>query len=142
MAQKVTVIVEKGKGDKNFSCFVADELPGFGLAGYGRTAQEAIDDLYVAQKETSEILAERGETMPELEFTFKFDVGAFFDYYPLNISAFAKYIGMNAAQLRQYASAVKAPRQATLDKIHAGMKKFLADIGTVPLIEHPVISYP
>lgn len=141
MAQKVTVIVEKGKGDKNFSCFVADELPGFGLAGYGRTAKEAMDDLYIAQDETREILKEKGETMPELEFTFKFDVGAFFDYYPLNISAFAKYIGMNAAQLRQYASAIKEPRQATLDRIHAGMKQFLEDIGTVPLIEHPVLAY-
>ena len=84
---------------------------------------------------------ERGEEWPELEFTYIFDVGAFFDYYPLNISAFAKYIGMNAAQLRQYASAIKEPRQATLDKIHAGMKQLLQDMGTVPLIEHATITY-
>lgn len=141
MKQKLTVIVEKGKGERNFSCFVAEDWSKYGLIGYGGTAREAMEDIKVSAQECKELAEERGEEWPELEFTYLFDVGAFFDYYPLNISAFAKYIGMNAAQLRQYASAIKEPRQATLDKIHAGMKQFLEDIGTVPLIEHPVLTY-
>ncbi len=141
MKQKLTVIVEKGKGERNFSCFVAEDWSKYGLIGYGGTAREAMEDIKVSAQECKELAEERGEEWPELEFTYLFDVGAFFDYYPLNISAFAKYIGMNAAQLRQYASAIKEPRQATLDKIHAGMKQFLQDIGTVPLIDRAVTAY-
>ena len=48
MATKVTIQVEKGKQEKNFSCFMVDELPDFALAGYGNTAKQAIEDMYVA----------------------------------------------------------------------------------------------
>ena len=37
---KVTVIMEKAS-DGYSSCFVDDELPGLGLAGYGNSAEEA-----------------------------------------------------------------------------------------------------
>ena len=37
MDMKVTVIMEKAS-DGYYSCFVEEDLPGFGLAGYGDTA--------------------------------------------------------------------------------------------------------
>ena len=58
MATKVTIQVEKGKQEKNFSCFMVENLPDFGLAGYGNTAKQAIEDMYVAQKEIKELLEE------------------------------------------------------------------------------------
>ena len=141
MAKRLTVIVEKGKGERNFSCFATENIEKCGLLGYGSTAREAMDDIKVSAQECKEIVEERGGEWPELEYSFIFDIGAFFDYYPLNISAFAKYIGMNPAQLRQYASAAKEPRQATIDKIREGMKTFLNDIGSLPMIDRPTIAY-
>ena len=141
MARTIKVVVEKGKGERNFSCFATEDILKSALIGYGSSARECIEDFYEVVKEVQEIREGEGHEWPEVEYTFVFDIGAFFDYYPLNISAFAKYIGMNAAQLRQYASAAKEPRQVTIDKIRAGMQTLLRDMGTVPLIDRPVTSY-
>ena len=123
MATKVTIQVEKGKQEKNFSCFMVEELPDFALAGYGNTAKQAIEDMYVAQKEIKELLEEEGKKMPELEFVFRFDIGSFFDYYSyLNLSGVAKKAGVNASLMRQYAMGIHEPsqkrKQQILDCLH------------------------
>ena len=118
MATKVTIQVEKGKQEKNFSCFMVDELPDFALAGYGNTARQAIEDMYVAQKEIKELLEEEGKQMPELEFVFRFDIGSFFDYYSyLNMSGVAKKAGVNASLMRQYAMSKHEPSQKRKQQI-------------------------
>lgn len=123
MATKVTIQVEKGKQERNFSCFMVEELPDFALAGYGNTAKQAIEDMYVAQKEIKELLEEEGKQMPELEFVFRFDIGSFFDYYSyLNMSGVAKKAGVNASLMRQYAMGIHEPsqkrKQQILDCLH------------------------
>jgi hypothetical protein len=118
MATKVTIQVEKGKQEKNFSCFMVDELPDFALAGYGNTARQAIEDMYVAQKEIKELLEEEGKQMPELEFVFRFDIGSFFDYYSyLNMSGVAKKAGVNASLMCQYAMGKHEPSQKRKQQI-------------------------
>ena len=118
MATKVTIQVEKGKQEKNFSCFMVDELPDFALAGYGNTAKQAIEDMYVAQKEIKELLEEEGKQMPELEFVFRFDIGSFFDYYSyLNMSGVAKKAGVNASLMSQYAMGKHEPSQKRKQQI-------------------------
>ncbi len=122
----VTVQVEKQPGEKNFSCFVVDDTPGFLLTGYGYSAKEAIEDLYVAEKEMREILEEQGKEMPELEFKFRFDIGSFFNYYNyLNVTGVAKRIGMNASVLRRYATGAKTPKAKTMQRI----EECLHDLG-------------
>lgn len=118
MATKVTIQVEKGKQEKNFSCFMVEELPDFALAGYGNTAKQAIEDMCVAQKEIKELLEEEGKQMPELEFVFRFDIGSFFDYYSyLNMSGVAKKAGINASLMRQYAMGIHEPSQKRKQQI-------------------------
>ena len=118
MATKVTIQVEKGKQEKNFSCFMVEELPDFALAGYGNTAKQAIEDMYVAQKEIKELLEEEGKQMPELEFVFRFDIGSFFDYYSyLNMSGVAKKAGVNASLMRQYGMGKHEPSQKRKQQI-------------------------
>ena len=141
MAKCLIVIVEKGKGERNFSCFATENIGKCALLGYGGSAREAMEDIKVSAQECKALAEERGEEWPELEYSFIFDIGSFFDYFPINISAFAKYIGMNPSQLRQYASAAKEPRQATIDKIREGMKAFLNDIVPLPMIERPTVAY-
>ena len=89
---------------------------GIGLCGDGKSVQAAIDDFYVCVDEAKQDLKEKGKAFPDVKFTFIFDVGAFFNYYPLSISAFAKYIGMNASLLRQYAAGIKVPQAKSLEK--------------------------
>lgn len=141
MARKVTVVVETGKD--LFACFMAkdsDDL-GFGLCGDGKTVQAAIEDFYICRDEAKLDFEEQGRKFPDLEFHFVFDVGAFFNYYPLSISAFANYIGMNASLLRQYASGIKVPQGKSLEKIRKGIAKVKGDIDAGMLIDRPVLQY-
>lgn len=73
MVQKVTIQVEKQPGDEDFfACYMLDDMPDFGLAGYGDTVQDAIRDLYIAEEEMKELFQEEGKAFPELEFEFVF----------------------------------------------------------------------
>lgn len=123
MTTKVTIQVCKDNDKKNFSCFMVDDLPDFSLAGFGNSAKQAIEDMYVAQQEIKEILEEEGKEMPKLHFVFRFDIGSFFDYYSyLNMSGVAKKAGINASLMRQYAMGVHEPskkrKQQILDCLH------------------------
>ena len=90
---KVTVCVEKQAGKKNCSCFVEEDLGKVGLCGYGPTVDSAVEDLLVARLES----IGEGYDIPELEMTFKYDLWAFFDKFPMNATLVAKQIGINAS---------------------------------------------
>ncbi|MCD8297846.1 MAG: pilus assembly protein HicB [Prevotella sp.] len=97
---------------------VLEDSPGFLLTGYGESAKETIEDLYVAEKEMREIKEEKGKEMPELEYKFKFDIGSFFNYYSyLSVTGVAKRAGMNASVLRRYATGAKTPKAKTMQRI-------------------------
>ncbi|GAP72432.1 hypothetical protein [Candidatus Symbiothrix dinenymphae] len=80
MKQKVKVIVEKGS-DNKFSTYMDCETfeHGFGLLGYGNTAQEAINDFYISYEEAKAIMPEKGKEVPDFEFDIQFEVCAFPD---------------------------------------------------------------
>ncbi len=141
MVRKVTVVVESGKG--GFSCFMANDSDdlNFSLIGAGKTAKAAMEDFLIADKEMRESFEEDGEEYPDLDFRFVLDVGSFFDYYPLSITAFAKYIGMNASLLRQYATGIKVPQGKSLEKIRQGIDKLKENIDAGLLIDKPVLQY-
>ena len=122
MARKITVVVETGKD--LFSCFMsgADDLD-FGLHGDGKTARKAIEDFYIARDEMKDFYEEQGREFPELEFEFVLDIGAFFSYYPFfNITQFSKFVGINAAQMRQYASGIRRPTKQKKDDINRAVR--------------------
>lgn len=142
MVKEITVVVETGKD--LFACFMSrksQEGLNFGIHGDGKTAKAAIDDFLLARDEMKELYNEQGEEFPDMEFRFVFDVGAFFSYYPLSITAFAKYIGMNASLLRQYASGLKEPKGKSLERIRQGIQKVVGDISADALITKPVLAY-
>ncbi len=140
MAQTVTVIIEKG-GDKNYSCFMKDSVDDWSVVGAGSTVEKTIDNFYSGLKDVRTELEEEGKQMPDLKFDFKMDVGSIFDFYPINVTAFAKYIGMNPSLLRQYASGNRSPKEKALARIRDGLKKFKEDINSGILIERPVLDY-
>lgn len=138
---KLLVIVERGKGKRNFSCFATENVCKCLLAGYGATAREAMEDICVSAREAKEMAQERGEDFPDVEFEFRLDVGAFFDYYPLDVTATAKYIGINPSILRQYATSLREPRQKQIDKINAGLNRLAKDLGSGMMINQPAVAY-
>ena len=132
MKKKVTIQVEKQPGEKNFSCYMVDDMPGFGLTGYGKTARDAMRDICIARDETKEIFEEEGKQFPELEFEYKFDMGSLFDYFSyLNIAGVAKKAGINASLMRQYASGVHEPSAKRRAVIEQSLWDIAAEIQTV-----------
>lgn len=139
--KRLLAIVERGKGKRNFSCFAPEDIDNFGLGGYGGTSREAMADTELVAKEYKEMKAEEGGEFPDVEFDWRFDVGAFFDYYPIDVTAFAKYIGMNASVLRQYVTALREPKKAAIMKIREGIDKLSRDLGANRMVEMPPASY-
>ena len=109
--------------------------------GYGASAREAMEDIKEVAKEYKEEAEANGDTFPDVEFEFRLDVGSFFDYYPLDVTATAKYIGVNPSALRQYVTSIRDPQQKQIDKINDGLKRLAKDIGAGMMITQPAVSY-
>lgn len=141
MAKKVIVVVESG--ESGFSCFISKDSEdiGVGLCGTGKTVRTAIEDFHLCIDEAKADFEENGKVFPDVELHYVFDVGAFFNYYPLSITAFAKYIGMNSSLLRQYVAGIKVPQGKSLEKIRQGINKVKGDIDAGLLIDRPVLQY-
>ena len=126
--KEVTVIFEM-QNDRSFSCIVEDKFEKFGLIGYGSTAREAEEDVFTELKELREI---DKIDAPDIEIKFrKFDVGSFFSYYPFfNITAFAKFAGINAAQVRQYASGIRQPTAQKKEQLNTAIHKLIETLSS------------
>lgn len=68
------VIIEVSK-DGLFSAYMPSNEYGFGLAGYGETEKEAIEDFYLCVSEMRELEEADGRTFPEFEFLFEHAAG-------------------------------------------------------------------
>lgn len=142
MKNRLLVIVERVNGKGKLSCFATESVGNCGLFGYGRTAREAMEDIQLSVQECREMAAEKGQDFPEeIEFDFRLDIGSFFDYNPLDVTATAKYIGINPSVLRQYVSGIREPRQKQIGKIRAGLDRLAHDLGTgLKMIDKPAVS--
>lgn len=129
---KVTVCVEKQAGKKNCSCFVEEDLGKIGLCGYGPTVDSAVEDLLVARQES----IGEGHDIPELEMTFKYDLWAFFDKFPMNATLVAKQIGINASLMRQYIAGQKQPGKKRIEQIQEGIRNIGKQLSGVSLVRY------
>ncbi|MBP5496884.1 MAG: hypothetical protein J6X98_06920 [Bacteroidales bacterium] len=64
------VIIEVS-ADGLYSAYMPSDEYGFGLAGYGETEKEAIDDFYTAVSEMRELEEADGKVFPEFQFEFE-----------------------------------------------------------------------
>lgn len=138
--QKVTLFFEKA-GEKNYWCYMDVNINNTSVFGNGTSVRKALDDFHNGLKEAFVDMTKDGVSIPTVNFEYKMDVGSFFNYYPINITAFAQYIGMNASLLRQYVSGLRTPKAKALQKIKEGINKFKQDISPGSLIEKPLVSY-
>ena len=119
---KVTIVIEKNKTGL-FSAFMEDDLPDFALNGQGYTVEEAKGELICAYNEIKEMLIEEGKVVPELEFEYRYDIPSLFsEFNMINISGFAKSIGINPGLMRRYACGETFASERQLKRIESGVR--------------------
>lgn len=125
---KATVIVEKSS-DGTYSAYMEDDMPDFGLAGYGQSAKEAIEDFYISVNETREYLKNEGKEIPEMTFSFYYDLQSFFSYFSyLNISKVGEKSGISPSLMRQYVSGTAKAGPKQYEKIRHAISDMVAEL--------------
>ena len=132
---KVKVIVERGS-DNRYSAYMDYDDLNFGLAGFGKSAKEAIQDFYESYNEEKEMCLKEGKEFPELEFDIQYDVSSFLDYFSgvLSKSGLETITGINQKQLWHYSSGLRKPRQSTVVHIQNSLHAFADEIKQVHFI--------
>lgn len=106
--------------------------------GTGSSVQEAKDDFLNSIQETREALADAGLPIPsELteEAEFKFDIASLFEYFPvLNVSAFARSIGINDALMRRYRRGGTYISDTQLSRIEQGVHALGEQLSSLRLV--------
>lgn len=127
---KVLVTIERAK-DGSYWCRTESPIVGGYLTSTGSTVQEAKEDLAECMAEAKEDLEAEGKTFPEVEFTYKYDLQSFFNYFSfLNVSDIAKRSGVNPSLMRQYASGVKNAGERTYQRLSACVQSITRELET------------
>ena len=130
---KVVFIIEKSS-DGYFSCYTDQEFEGFGLLGYGDTAEEAKNDLLSTYEEIKASNAAEGKETPEIEFEWKYDLQSFFDYFGIiNVTQLAQKAGINPSQLRQYRSGLVKANEKQYAKLRECIRQIGYELSTAQL---------
>lgn len=108
------------------------------LIGTGDTVAEAKSDFMNSIEEIIESYKEDAQPVP-VELTeepeFYFDVSSLFEYYSvINVSAFAKMVGINDSLLRQYKRGCTYISDAQLCKIEAGIHQLGREFSSLRLV--------
>ena len=123
------VTIEKDS-DGTFIAYNTDESP-YTLVGRGGTVKDAKADFMNSMQEVKASEEEReGAAAPILSAApvFKFDLSSLFEYYSmLNVSAFARYLGINETLMRQYKKGNTYISDVQLQKIEDGLHRLGAD---------------
>lgn len=108
------------------------------LIGTGDTVAEAKSDFMNSIEEVIESYKEDAQPVP-IELTeepeFYFDVSSLFEYYSvINVSAFAKMVGINDSLLRQYKRGGTYISDAQLGKIEDGIHQLGKEFSSLRLV--------
>lgn len=125
----MTVAIEK-QNDGTYIAYNKD-CDKFTAIGSGDTIAEAKEDFFNSVEEMKEVYQEHGDEIPaELleEPVFKFDLASFFEFYSfINVTAFAKMIGINGSLMRQYKKGNTYISNTQLEKIQNFVNTMGAD---------------
>lgn len=131
----MTVAIEKQNDGTYIAYNTGDEK--FSAIGSGATIAEAKEDFFNSVEEMKETYQEHGEAVPAelLEApVFKFDLSSFFEYYSfINVTAFAKMMGMNSSLMRQYKKGNTYISSAQLEKIQTFVNQMGVDFQSLRL---------
>lgn len=133
---KVLAIVEKGT-DGLYSIYSDVMLSSHGLGGFGSTVEEAKADFLQSIEEAKEMIVEDGGNISEfdnLSIMFKYDLQSFFNYFDwINVSQFAKKVGINESKMRQYKNGLAFAGETTSKKILEAIRNIGAELQSATL---------
>lgn len=108
------------------------------LIGTGNTVEEAKKDFFNSIEEVLKTYAELGDEVPDClkeEIEFRFDISSLFEFYPMfNVSALARYLGINSSLLRQYRAGAAHISDRQLAKIEAGVHRLGSELAALRLV--------
>ncbi|MBD5258450.1 MAG: pilus assembly protein HicB [Barnesiella sp.] len=108
------------------------------LIGTGNTVKEAKEDFFNSLDEILQTYNEIGDDIPEFlneDIEFRFDITSLFEYYSMfNVSALARYLGINDSLMRQYRSGVAQISDKQLEKIEAGIHRLGSELAALRLV--------
>ncbi len=124
--------VERGPGEKNFSCYMHVDSVKAGVLGQGSTARAAMEDMLCGWEEAKADMKQDGIKVPDVEITFSFDIGSLFSYYDfINVAGVSREIGINPSVMRQYAIGKRKPSADRKAAIVGGIRKLAHKMETV-----------
>ncbi len=128
-----TLIVERNtEGWYGVYC---NEIPG--VTGFAETEEEAIADFKTAVQEALSDYMDEDGNYPEwysedIEFKLLYDLATFFDSFRfINISEFAKEVGINESLMRKYKTGAAFASAKQKAKIQKGYNRLLTRLSRV-----------
>lgn len=113
-------------------------VDGYTLIGTGNTVAAAKEDFNNSMKGVAEVEKERLGYVPDVfsnEPEFKFDLASLFEYYSMiNVSALARFLGINDALMRQYKKGDTYISDAQLRKIQDGIHQLGNEFSRLQLV--------
>ena len=130
----IKVTIEKGAD--LFSAW-AENIPG--IYGEGESVKEVKEDILKAIALFKEHNDEKNipeELKGDYNIEWHFDVQSFLQYYSgiFTKAALERITGINQKQLGHYASGLKTPRKAQVEKIETALHNFFDDMRMVHLV--------
>ncbi|MBR3541310.1 MAG: helix-turn-helix transcriptional regulator [Bacteroidales bacterium] len=122
----VTAIIERAS-DGGFATYMLESFEKFAAHGFGNTAEEAKEDLFVAIEEFREML---GDDVPQMNITFKYDITSFLAEYrdKFGLSGLQIITGLNRKRLQEYLSGERHPSPKTVRKIEQSVHDFASKL--------------
>ena len=129
---KVNAIIEC-TSDGLYCIFTLESFEKFGLHGYGKTPDEAIEDFWLSYRE---VQAEFGADVPPIEVTFSYDVSAFLHLCKnlLTQSGLSRLTGINSKQISHYLTGYRNPSPKTVKKIEEAVHAFADELQSIRLV--------
>lgn len=132
----MTVAIEKDT-DGSYIAYNTDTSP-YTLIGRGDSVSEAKADFENSMSEVAQSEKERTGCVPPILThapKYKFDLSSLFDYYTmLNVSAFARFVGINSTLMRQYKQGNTYISERQLTKIEEGIHRLGTEFSNLRLV--------
>ena len=132
----MTVAIEKDT-DGSYIAYNTDTSP-YTLIGRGDSVSDAKADFENSMSEVAQSERERTGSVPPILThapKYKFDLSSLFDYYTmLNVSAFARFVGINSTLMRQYKQGNTYISERQLTKIEEGIHRLGTEFTNLRLV--------
>ena len=136
MDKRFKVSIEKQE-DGSYIAYNTN-MDGCSMIGTGDSVAEAKRDFLQSMEGVAEAKREMGEEIPEAflnEPEYKFDLSSLFEYYKMiNVSAFARFLGINDTLMRQYRKGDTYISDAQLQKIEDGIHRLGNEFSRLQLV--------